>query len=59
MTHQPTPPEAEQHPPQPSRILAEPATVAACASDLGTDPGAAREQLALARAHGNEAGGSR
>ncbi|QCX81075.1 hypothetical protein C9F11_37460 [Streptomyces sp. YIM 121038] len=47
----------EQHPPQPNRILAEPATVKACAADLGTDPAAARDQLALARAHGAEQAG--
>lgn len=52
----------EQHRPQPNQILAEPATPTACAQDYGTDPadaGAARDQLAIARTHGNEHGGAR
>ncbi|MEI5100324.1 hypothetical protein RB200_19575 [Streptomyces sp. PmtG] len=47
----------EQRRPRPNRILAEPATIQACATDYGTSPaaaGAARDQLAIARAHGNE-----
>ncbi|MFD5697474.1 hypothetical protein [Streptomyces lasiicapitis] len=48
------PQEPTPAPPQPNQILAEPATAEACQADFGTDPAAARDQLALARAHGAE-----